>query len=118
MAETVDLRAKAVLPIGTVMQLTELSARQIRYYEAQDLVHPRRTAGNHRMYALNDVEVLLTIKSQLAEGFSLQDIKQLLHPRHNHTSDEAVRQALRQELLNQSRLTPDQGVKQGFGFRP
>ncbi len=33
-------RSMSVFPIGTVMKLTDLSARQIRYYEEQDLVHP------------------------------------------------------------------------------
>lgn len=31
-------RSMAVLPIGTVMKLTDLSARQIRYYEEQELI--------------------------------------------------------------------------------
>lgn len=33
-------RSMSVFPIGTVMKLTDLSARQIRYYEEQDLIHP------------------------------------------------------------------------------
>ncbi|MFD1432019.1 MerR family transcriptional regulator [Lacticaseibacillus yichunensis] len=123
MAEVVDLRSRAVLPIGTVMTLTALSARQIRYYEKQGLVHPQRTAGNHRMYALNDVDALIDIKDQLASGLSLDDIKRLRKPRQpvNETSDAAVRQALRAELLNQSRMNQNPSgpsVSQGFGFRP
>ncbi len=35
MAEIADLRTRSVLPIGTVMLLTDLTARQIRYYETQ-----------------------------------------------------------------------------------
>ena len=46
-------RSLAVLPIGTVMKLTSLSARQIRYYEEQGLVIPERNEGNRRMYSLN-----------------------------------------------------------------
>ena len=49
----------SVFPIGTVMKLTDLSARQIRYYEEQDLVHPERSEGNRRMYSLNDIDMLL-----------------------------------------------------------
>ncbi|WP_125707022.1 MerR family transcriptional regulator [Lacticaseibacillus porcinae] len=114
-----DLRTRCVLPIGTVIQLTDLTARQIRYYEAQDLVHPERTAGNHRMYSLNHIDTLLEIKSQLADGFTLADIKQLMHPRHREpNSDEEVRQMLRDEMMNQSRLNQANNVRQGFGFRP
>ena len=32
------------------MKLTDLTARQIRYYEDQGLIQPERTAGNRRMY--------------------------------------------------------------------
>ena len=33
-------RSLAVFPIGTVMKLTDLTARQIRYYEDQGLIQP------------------------------------------------------------------------------
>ena len=29
-----------------VMKLTDLTARQIRYYEEQELIHPERSDGN------------------------------------------------------------------------
>ena len=64
-------RSLAVLPIGTVMKLTDLSARQIRYYEEHQLVVPQRTEGNHRMYSLNDVDRLLEIKDLLHDGFNI-----------------------------------------------
>ena len=35
----------AVFPIGSVMKLTDLSARQIRYYEDQELIKPDRNEG-------------------------------------------------------------------------
>ena len=55
-------RSLAVFPIGTVMKLTDLTARQIRYYEDQGLIQPERTAGNRRMYSLNDMDRLLELK--------------------------------------------------------
>ena len=36
-------RSMSVFPIGTVMKLTDLTARQIRYYEEQGLIHPERS---------------------------------------------------------------------------
>ena len=45
------------------MKLTDLTARQIRYYEDQGLIQPERTAGNRRMYSLNDMDRLLEIKT-------------------------------------------------------
>ncbi len=41
-------RSLAVFPIGTVAKLTDLSARQIRYYEER-LVIPERSETNRRM---------------------------------------------------------------------
>ncbi|WP_179395616.1 MerR family transcriptional regulator [Lacticaseibacillus absianus] len=119
MTEISDLRTRPVLPIGTVMALTDLTARQIRYYEAQDLLHPARSAGNHRLYSLLDVDALIEIREQLTDGFSIADIRALRHPRHRPTSDEEVRRMLRAELMNQGRLTPnDRNIpSQGFGFR-
>ncbi|MHC3386231.1 MerR family transcriptional regulator [Lacticaseibacillus paracasei] len=116
MAEIADLRTRSVLPIGTVMLLTDLTARQIRYYEAQGLVQPARNAGNHRTYSLNNVNELLEIRSQMADGFTLADVKRLKHPRYHEDSDAEVRQVLRDELLNQSRLnqSPDPGPAIGF----
>ncbi len=68
MAEKELQRSKSVLPIGTVMKLTDLTARQIRYYEEQELVIPQRTDGNRRMYSLNDIDKLLEIKDYLDDA--------------------------------------------------
>lgn len=70
-------RSLSVLPIGTVMKLTDLSARQIRYYEQQGLVIPERNEGNRRMYSLNDIDQLLEIKDYLSEGINMAGIRQL-----------------------------------------
>src|SRR5699024_12762373 len=70
-------RSLAVLPIGTVMKLTDLSARQIRYYEEQELVIPERNEGNRRMYSLNDIDKLLEIKDYLADGYNMASIKKV-----------------------------------------
>ncbi|MFD1393631.1 MerR family transcriptional regulator [Lacticaseibacillus jixianensis] len=121
MPELSDIRTRAVLPISTVIALTDLTARQIRYYEAQGLLHPLRTPGNHRLYSLQDVDDLVEIHSQLAAGFSLAELraaKQQPRPK-TKLSDEEVRAALRSELLNQGRLNPrGDSPSQGFGFRP
>ena len=70
-------RSMAVLPIGTVMKLTDLSARQIRYYEEQELIFPERSDGNRRMYSLNDIDALFDIADLLQEGNNIADIKEI-----------------------------------------
>lgn len=74
-----DIRRNMPLfPIGIVKKLTELSARQIRYYEEHDLIHPARTSGNQRLFSFNDVDRLLEIKSLIEQGVNISGIKQVL----------------------------------------
>lgn len=101
-------RSLAVLPIGTVMQLTELTARQIRYYEQHQLVVPKRSQTNRRLYSLNDIDRLLEIKDYLAEGLTLAAVKrryqskqQAAQPPQHVLTDEDVRRILYDELFQQ-----------------
>ncbi len=89
-------RSLAVLPIGTVMKLTDLTARQIRYYEEQGLVIPERNEGNRRMYSLNNIDKLLEVKDYLAEGINMAGIKQIYAER---AQEESKRQAKREKSL-------------------
>lgn len=70
-------RSMPLFPIGIVMQLTELSARQIRYYEENQLVFPARTEGNRRLFSFNDVDILLEIRRYIEQGVNLAGIKQI-----------------------------------------
>lgn len=104
-------RSMAVFPIGTVMKLTDLSARQIRYYEDQDLIKPERSSGNRRMYSLNDIDRLLEIKDFLNEGLNIAAIKREYTVRKDKTlrkqkslTDADVRRILQDELRNQGRF--------------
>ncbi len=65
-------------PIGVVEDLTDLSARQIRYYEDQGLVTPSRNESNHRLYSLNDINQLKKVKELIKKGINTAGIKALL----------------------------------------
>ncbi|VDG19836.1 MerR family transcriptional regulator [Lactiplantibacillus mudanjiangensis] len=104
-------RSLAVLPIGTVMKLASLSARQIRYYEEQGLIQPERNAGNRRMFSLNDVDRLLEIKDYLADGINMAGIKEIYAQQQQKAAQQAealaqpltdidVRRILHDEFLN------------------
>ena len=101
-------RSMSVFPIGTVMKLTDLSARQIRYYEEQDLVHPERSEGNRRMYSLNDMDRLLEIKDYISEGYNIAAIKRKYAEREakykKPVSEKDVRRALHKDILQQGRF--------------
>ena len=105
-------RSLAVFPIGTVMKFTDLTARQIRYYEDQGLIQPERTAGNRRMYSLNDMDRLLEIKDFLDDGYNIAAIKREYEEREVRAqqkqvtlTDADVRRILHDELLQQGRFT-------------
>jgi MerR family glutamine synthetase transcriptional repressor len=109
-----------LFPISIVMQLTELSARQIRYYEEHELVAPARTDGNRRLFSLTDIDKLLEIKDLIDQGVNLAGIKQIFSVKEKHVltddvkkeaekarrelSDEDLRKLLRKELLNAGRF--------------
>jgi len=72
-----------IYPIGSVQKLTGLSGRQIRYYEQQNLLQPKRTKGNQRIYSHHDVDVLICIKQLLAKGYNLAGIRSYLASQQN-----------------------------------
>lgn len=117
-------RSMSVFPIGTVMKLTDLTARQIRYYEEQDLIQPERNEGNRRMYSLNDIDVLLEIKDYLSDGINMAGIKRIYELKQQEKekkrieqkrvmTDDDVRRILHAEFLSVSGLNangPHQSV--------
>lgn len=70
-----DYKDKKILTIGAVEELTELSARQIRYYEERELIQPERTSGGTRKYSILDVEMLIEITRKMKKGKSTFEIK-------------------------------------------
>lgn len=86
-----DIRKNmALFPMGIVMKLTDLTARQIRYYEQHELVIPARTNGNQRLFSFNDVERLLEIKSLIEKGVNIAGIKQVLSPMDQDSGEVTV----------------------------
>ena len=116
MSEKELRRSRSVFPIGTVIKLTDLSARQIRYYEEQDLINPMRNEGNRRMYSLNDIDILLEIKDYLSDGINMAGIKRIYELQENKEkdreqemskimTDDDVRKILHDEFLAVSGLS-------------
>ena len=117
-------RTLAVFPIGTVVQLTDLTPRQVRYYEEQKLIKPKRSETNRRMYSLNDVDRLLEIKDYLNEGMSIQAIYNTYNRQHTQPkvtdtkqlTDEDGRRILYNEILNQGGFR-NAGADQDYPLR-
>lgn len=113
-------RNMALFPIGIVMKLTDLSARQIRYYEQHNLIVPARTSGNQRLFSFNDVERLLEIKALIEKGVNIAGIKQVMNPvlkeseeatvitpdtesKRKEMSEHQLRRLLKQQLISARR---------------
>ncbi|OZM57552.1 MerR family transcriptional regulator [Lottiidibacillus patelloidae] len=85
-------RDMPLFPMGIVMQLTELTARQIRYYEEHNLIQPARTDGNRRLFSFNDVDKLLEIKELLDQGLNMAGITKVFNMKE--TEAQLVQQKL------------------------
>lgn len=90
-------RNMAVFSMSVVSKLSELSPRQIRYYETHELIKPTRTDGNKRLFSLNDLEQLLEIKNLIEKGFNIKGIKQIFNDDQNHLSQDG--QEIRKQMI-------------------
>ncbi|KAB2479924.1 MerR family transcriptional regulator [Staphylococcus arlettae] len=90
-------RNMAVFSMSVVSKLSELSPRQIRYYETHELLKPTRTDGNKRLFSLNDLEQLLEIKNLIEKGFNIKGIKQIFNDDQNHLSQDE--QEIRKQMI-------------------
>lgn len=121
-----------LFPIGTVMQLTDLSARQIRYYEEHELITPARSDGKRRMFSLNDIDKLLEIKDLIDQGVNLAGIKRIFAKNNEEATqdvtketekarreltDNEIRKLLRNELLQAGRFNRGPQQRQGHMSR-
>ncbi|WP_409970527.1 MerR family transcriptional regulator [Bacillus sp. Bva_UNVM-123] len=93
-------RSMPLFPIGPVMQLTELTARQIRYYEEHQLISPARTEGNRRMFSLNDIDKLLEIKDLIDQGINMAGIKRIFATYTNEMPTDTQKEKQEKELSN------------------
>ena len=114
-------RAMPLLPISMVMQLTELTARQIRYYEEHELIVPARSEGNRRMFSLDDIDALLEIRELLDQGINMAGIKKVFAMRNDtyvrstdmvQMSDAELRSILREEM-QQAQASKKTSLRQG-----
>ncbi|UQW80544.1 MerR family transcriptional regulator [Staphylococcus edaphicus] len=98
-------RSMPVFPMSVVTKLSELTARQIRYYETHELIKPQRSEGNKRLFSLNDLERLLEIKKLIEKGFNIKGIKQIIknEQRSPLTDDE---QETRKQMIVEATQKP------------
>ena len=78
-----------VFPIGEVKARTGLTERRIRYYESLQLLSPRRSEGNQRLYSQRDIDRLIQIKELLDSGVSLKTVRTRLGEQEDEVERDA-----------------------------
>ena len=83
--------------ISVAADLVGMHPQTLRMYEQKGLVHPKRTAGNTRLYSDRDVERLRLIQRLTTElGLNLAGVERVLH-----MEDEIERLHMRMERMEQ-----------------
>ena len=83
------------LTIGAVARQAGVSAKTIRFYEAQGIVPaPARTETGYRLYSPSDVRRLRLIRRARLLGVSLPEVKQLADQALSATCDDFGEQLL------------------------
>lgn len=104
-------RSMPLFSIGTVMKLTDLTARQIRYYEEHGLIKPDRTEGNRRLFSLNDIDTLLEIKDLIDQGINMAGIKQIFAVKNEQLKEQSIVQDLPKQPIKQNREISNEEIR-------
>lgn len=96
-------RNMPLFPMGIVTKLTELTPRQIRYYEQHGLIRPERTNGKQRLFSFRDVDRLLEIKSLMEKGLNIAGVKEMLEHSQNLSKVKKEVEAARIEAMKQKK---------------
>ncbi|MGD9851781.1 MAG: MerR family transcriptional regulator [Nitrospirales bacterium] len=90
----------AGLRIKAVASMTGLSTHVIRKWEERyDLLHPRRESNAYRIYTEEEIQLLLYVKSQLAQGESIGELSQ--------AGIRALRRSMKEDPISLSGIPQD-----------
>lgn len=112
--ELADARGQGYYSIGRAAELSGVSAKMIRHYEALELVPPAtRTLGDYRVYTASDVHTLRFVRRARDLGFSIDEIRELLALWHDQrrASKEVKRLALKHVAELDSRIQELQSMR-------
>lgn len=83
---------RPVFPISVVAQMYNIHQQSLRMYERAELLTPKRTSGNTRMYSRKDLqqlEIILNLSQEL--GVNLAGIEIILRLRKEISNTQQVR---------------------------
>jgi MerR family redox-sensitive transcriptional activator SoxR len=67
-----------MLTIGQLARRSGVATSALRFYEAQGLIHSRRTSGNQRRYARVELRRVAFVRAAQQVGLSLEEIQTAL----------------------------------------
>ena len=110
-----DRKELPLFSISIVTSLTELTPRQIRYYEEKGLIAQTRSKGKQRLFSFYDVDRLLEIKKLKDKGVNIAGIKEVLGMEKKGISERAI-ESYRKDLTEDElhRLLRSELMESGY----
>jgi MerR family copper efflux transcriptional regulator len=108
-------KGQGLYSIGRAAELSGVSAKMIRHYEALDLIAPAaRTLGDYRVYSASDIHALRFVRRARDLGFAIAEIGELLALWHDQrrASKEVKRLALKHVADLDSRIEELQSMRE------
>lgn len=75
-------RSRPLYMISVAAELAGMHPQTLRIYERKELIKPKRSAGNTRLYSDEDIEQLRLIQDLTAEGINLAGVVRILELQH------------------------------------
>ena len=113
-AELADAKGLGYYSIGRTAELSGVTAKMIRHYEALELIpKAARTLGDYRVYSASDIHTLRFIGRARGLGFSIDEIGALLSLWRNErrASKEVKRLALKHVAELDSKIEELQSMR-------
>lgn len=76
-------RSRPLYMISVAAELSGMHPQTLRIYERKELIKPKRSAGNTRLYSDEDIEQLRLIQQLTAEGINLAGVIRILELQHH-----------------------------------
>lgn len=97
--------SRLVIGIGEASEITGVSARQLRYWEAKGIIHSLSDKdGSNRKYDYPNIEKIVLLKDFLDQGYTLEAAARRLEERIQQLNRAIMRLSINDELKNGSNM--------------
>lgn len=106
-----SVNGRSGLSIGEVARLAGVRTSAIRYYESVGLLDPARRVSGWRLYEADALDTLRLIQLAKGAGFTMGEIRRLLHGFERSTPASARWQSMAERKLREVRALADQAQR-------